>query len=86
MQYLDPYLQLNLITFFTTIEDLFNYLKDIFDNLHQKNHAMKKFWDSKMGINLFNDFYSEFIHLTLNLNYISKMLVHEFKYKLILYL
>lgn len=35
-----------------------------------------------MGASLFNNFYSEFIQLVLDLEYISKMLIWEFKYKL----
>lgn len=34
LQYLEPCLQLNSITSFATIKDLFNYLKDIFSNPH----------------------------------------------------
>ena len=32
LQHLKPCLQINSISFFTTIKDLFNYLKNIFDN------------------------------------------------------
>ena len=32
LQYQDPYLCINLIILFATIEDLFNYLEDIFGN------------------------------------------------------
>lgn len=34
LQHLKAYLQLNSITPFATIENLFNYFKDIFDNLY----------------------------------------------------
>lgn len=37
-----------------------------------------------MGISSFNDFYSEFIRLALDLEYMSKILIREFKYKLTL--
>ena len=43
LQHLKPCLRVNLITFFATIEDLFNYLKNIFDNSYQKKYAIKKF-------------------------------------------
>ena len=75
LQHLEPCLQLNLITLFATIEDLFNYLEDIFANPHWKDHAMEKFRDLKMGARSFNDFYSEFIRLALELEYTSKMLI-----------
>ena len=42
LQHLKLCLQLNFITFFTTINNLFNYLKDIFGNSYQKKHAMKR--------------------------------------------
>lgn len=32
LYHLKSYHQLNFITFYTTIDDLFNFLKDIFDN------------------------------------------------------
>ena len=32
LQHLESCLYMNLITFFTTIKNLFNYLEDIFDN------------------------------------------------------
>ena len=43
LQHLKPYFRLNSITFFTTINDLFNYLKDIFGNPYRKEQVMKKF-------------------------------------------
>ena len=45
---------------------------------------MEKFRELKMGASLFNDFYSEFIQLASNLEYISKMLIRKFKHKLML--
>lgn len=54
MQYLKPSLQLNAITPFTTIDDLFDYCENIFGNLYQKKHTMEKFQELKMGISLFN--------------------------------
>lgn len=42
LQYLKPYLQLNLITFFAIIENLFNYLKDIFGDFYQKKRCYNK--------------------------------------------
>ena len=43
---------------------------------------MEKFQDLNMGARLFNNFYSEFIRLVLELEYTSKMLIQKFKYKL----
>ena len=43
LQHLELCLCVNLIAFFTTIENLFNYLEDIFDNFYQKKHAIEKF-------------------------------------------
>lgn len=61
LQYLEFYLCIKLITFFASIKDLFNYLKDIFGNFYQKKHAIEKFQDLKIRANLFNNFYFEFI-------------------------
>ena len=61
LQHLELCLRLNSITLFTTIDDLFNHLEDIFGNPHQKEQAMEKFRELKMGASLFSDFYSEFI-------------------------
>ena len=36
---------------------------------------MEKFRDLKIGIRLFNNFYSEFIYLALELEYTSEMLI-----------
>ncbi len=47
---------------------------------------MEKFRELKMGTSLFNDFYSEFIQLAFNLEYISEMLIKKFKHKLMLQL
>ena len=44
---------------------------------------MEKFQDLKIGTSLFNDFYFEFIRLVLDLEYMSEMLIQEFKHKLI---
>ncbi len=82
LQYLEPYLRMNFITPLATIEDLFNYLEDIFDNGHWKKHTMEMFRELKIGTNLFNDFYSEFICLALDLEFISEMLIQKFKHKL----
>lgn len=43
--------------FFTTIKDLFNNLKDIFGNFYKNKYAIKMFWDMKINISLFNNFY-----------------------------
>lgn len=67
MQYQELCLQLNLVTLFATIEDLFNYLEDIFSNLYWKKYVMEKFRDLKMSTSSLNKFYSEFICLLLNL-------------------
>ncbi len=61
LQHLEPCLRLNFITPFTTIDDLFNHLEDIFGNPHRKEHAIEKFRKLKMGTSSFTDFYSEFI-------------------------
>ncbi len=82
LQHLEPYLRLNSITPFTTINDLFNHFKDIFSNAYRKEHAMEKFRELKMGTSSFTDFYSEFIRLASDLEYTSKMFIREFKYKL----
>lgn len=75
MQYQEPYLCVNLIAAFATIEDLFNHLEDIFGNPHQKKHVVEKFRDLKIGISSFNDFYSEFIRLVSDLKYTSEMII-----------
>lgn len=67
LQHLESCLQLNAITFFTTINNLFNHFKDIFDNLYWKKHIMKKFWELEMGISLLSDFNSKFIWLVSDL-------------------
>ena len=82
LQHLEPCLRLNSITPFTTIDDLFNHLEDIFGNPHHKEHAMEKFRELKMGTSSFTDFYSEFIRLASDLEYTSEMLIREFKHKL----
>lgn len=76
----------NSIIFFTTINNVFNDLKDIFGNCHRKKYAIRKFRDLKIGARLFSNFYSKFIRLALNFECISKMLIWKFKHKLILYL
>ena len=43
LQHLEPCLRLNSLTLFTTIDDLFNHLEDIFGNLHRKKYAREKF-------------------------------------------
>ena len=82
LQRLEPCLRLNSITPFATIEDLFNHLEDIFGSSHWKEHTMENFRDLKMSASSFNDFYSEFICLALDLEYKGDMLIQEFKYKL----
>ncbi len=82
LQHLELCLRLNSITLFTTINDLFNNLKDIFGNPYQKEYVMEKFRDLKMGASSFSDFYSKFIRLASNLEYTSEMLIQEFKHKL----
>ena len=82
LQHLEPCLRLNSITPFTTIDDLFNHLEDIFGNPHRKEQAMEKFRELKMGASSFSDFYSEFIRLASDLEYTSEMLIREFKHKL----
>ena len=82
LQHLEPCLRLNSITPFTTIDDLFNHLEDIFGNPHRKEQAIEKFRELKMGVSSFSDFYSEFIRLASDLEYTSEMLIQEFKHKL----
>ena len=73
---------MNSITFSATIKDLVNHLKDIFGNSHRKEHIIKKFRELKIKPSLFSDIYSKFIRLALDLEYISEMLIWEFKHKL----
>ena len=75
LQHLEPCLRVNLITFFATIEDLFNHLENIFDNPHQREYVIEKFQELKMEASLFSDFYSEFIRLASNFEYILEMLI-----------
>ena len=86
LEYFKPCLRLNFITFFTTIDNLFNYFKDIFGNSHWKKHAIEKFQELKIEASLFNDFYSEFIWLASDLEYTLEMLIWKFKHKLMLQL
>lgn len=65
------------------MNDLFNYFKDIFSNSHRKKYTIEKFWELKIGVSLFNDFYSKFIQLVSDLKYTSEMLIWKLKYKLI---
>lgn len=85
LQYIEPYLWLNLITSFTIFDNLFNYLEDIFDNLNWKKHVIEKFEDLKIVANSFNNIYSRFIYLASNLEYTLKIVIWEFKYNLTLY-
>ena len=75
LQHLEPCLRLNSITLFTTIDNLFNHLEDIFGNPHRKEHTIEKFRELKIGASLFNDFYSEFIQFASDLEYTSEMLI-----------
>ena len=86
MQHLELYLYINSITTFSTIEDLFNYLEDIFDNSYQKKYALEKFSKLKIGASSFTNFYSTFIWLAFDLEYTSEMFISEFKYMLITWL
>ena len=43
---------------------------------------MEKFRVLKIDTNLFNNFFSKFIYLTLDLEYISEILIWEYNYKL----
>ena len=45
-------------------------------------YVIEKYRELKMGTSLFSDFYSEFIQLVSDLEYFSKMLIWEFKHKL----
>ena len=42
LQHLKSCLQPNFINFFTTINNFFNYLEDIFGNFHQKKYTREK--------------------------------------------
>ena len=84
LQYLQSGLCVNSITFFTIFEDLFNHLEDIFGNIYNKKYVMEMFQWLKIGISLYNDLFSEFIYLASDLEYISEMLIWDFKQKLIL--
>ena len=75
LQHLEPCFRLNSITPFTTIDDLFNYLEDIFGNPHRKEYVIEKFQELKMGVSLFGDFYSEFIRLASDLEYTLEILI-----------
>ena len=44
-----------------TINDLFNYLKDIFGNLNQQKDLMEEFQELNMRASTLDDFFSEFI-------------------------
>lgn len=85
LQYLEFDLYVNFITLFATIKDLYNHLEDIFGNFHWKKYAINMFQKLKMGTRLFNNFYSKFICLALDLEYIYEMLIQKFKHKLILH-
>ena len=43
---------------------------------------MKKFRELKIEASLFSNFYSEFIQLTFDFEYISEMFIWDFKHKL----
>lgn len=75
MQQVKSYLHINLIIFFTIIKDLFNYLENIFINFYQKNYTIKNFQKLKIGTNLFNNLFFQFIQLASNLKYTSKILI-----------
>lgn len=68
--------------FFITIENLFNNLRDIFDNIHQKERIRKKFWEIKTRIKKFKDFDFELIQLPFNLKHTSERLILKYQHKL----
>lgn len=72
--------------FFAMIENLSNNLKDVFENLHQKEYIIVKYRELKSKANLYSNDYFAFIWPTSNLKYILEMLIYELKYKLTLYL
>lgn len=72
---MEPCLYINIIIFFITIKDLFNYLIDIFNNSYYKEHNIKKFQKLKIGASFFNNFYFNFIQLALNLKYITAIFI-----------
>ena len=82
LKHLEPCLRLNFITFFTTNNNLFNHLEDIFGNPVWKKNTVQKFRELKIGASLFSDFYPEFIWLASDLEYTLKMLISKFKHKL----
>lgn len=75
LQYLELCIYINMIIFFATIVDLFNHLKNIFNNPYWKKHAIKKFHELKIGANFFINFYSKFIYFALDLKYILEILI-----------
>lgn len=75
MQYLEPCLRANSITAIAIIENILNYLEDIFGNPNQKNHAIEKFQELKIRTNLLSNFYSKFIWLASDLEYIWETLI-----------
>lgn len=83
LQHWELFLQLSSITPLTTIDDLFNHLGDIFGKLHQKKHTIEIFRELKTRTKSFTDFYSKFIQLVSDLEYISEMFIQELKHKFI---
>lgn len=77
-------MQLNSFIYFTAIHDLFIYFENTFGNIYQKANAIEKFREFQIGTNKFINFYSEFIQLASDLEYISEMLICKFKHKLTL--
>lgn len=81
LKYLELWLWLNSITSFTIINELLNYLEDIFGNFYWKKHAIKKFQGLKMRATLFIDFCSKFILLASDLEYTSEKVIWKFNHK-----
>ncbi len=68
------------------IKNLFNYLKDIFSHFYWKIYTIKKFWELKIEVSLFNVYYSKFIWMVFDLENNSKMFIEELQHKLMTYI
>ena len=67
-QQLEAYLFSNILTTFSTVEDLFAHLEQVFGSPYSKDTKEKKFRDLDMGSSAFNDFYRESASLASHTN------------------
>lgn len=65
---------------------MFTKLEEVYKNPNYKKHIMEKFRKLKIDLRFFNAFYSKFIKLAVKLEFIKKMLLQKFMYKLPLYI